>query len=82
MLVDRKEMEICTKVALTIIGLSIIGPVALVVLITKYSFSIIKNYYYSTNSPSLLQDSTEENNEEWFEMTATGDSYDFIAKEL
>ncbi|MCC8417319.1 MAG: hypothetical protein LN588_02145 [Rickettsia endosymbiont of Bryobia graminum] len=82
MLSYREECETCTKVALTIIELSIIGPVSLVLLITKCSFSIIKNYYYSTNSPSLLPDSTEENNEEWFEVTATSDSYDFIAKEL
>jgi hypothetical protein len=56
----KEDIQICTKVALTLIGVTVIGPVVLLALIIRYGAVSIKNYYYPPNIEQTLQDKEDD----------------------
>ncbi|XVN42101.1 MAG: hypothetical protein RCG15_05330 [Candidatus Rickettsia vulgarisii] len=56
-MLDRKEIEICTKVALIII----LWPYFLLWKAITHGIPMIKNYYFNTTDHQPLQDPNEEN---------------------
>lgn len=75
---NKKEIEVCTKAAFTIIGLSLMAPIFLVAAVIWCGFSLIKNHYFPSKSYMSLEDQTKNNNDdndEWFDVDTLGDGF-------